>query len=65
LIGFFAVVAAYFAYRLRFLQQPTYDEAKFSEWAEFCLAFATAFWSAALLSGRSRAVPAGTRLPRR
>lgn len=54
LIGFFAVVAAYFAFRLLFLQHPTYIEAKYSEWPEFCLAFATAYWCAAVATQSDR-----------
>jgi DMSO reductase anchor subunit len=53
LVGLFAVVAAYFVSRLVFLQQPTYAEAKYSEWPELCLAVATAAWCASLaLRGR-------------
>jgi hypothetical protein len=59
LIGFFAVVSAYFAFRLLFLEHPTYIEAKYSEWPELCLAFAVAYWCADLVkrSERPRAGP--------
>jgi lysylphosphatidylglycerol synthetase-like protein (DUF2156 family) len=54
LISFFAVVVAYFAFRLLFLHHPTYVEAKYSEWPEFCLAFATAYWCAAVATRNDR-----------
>ena len=38
----FAVVAVYFGIRLAFLSEPTYAQAKFSEWPEFCFAAAVA-----------------------
>jgi hypothetical protein len=46
LVSFFAVVAAYYAVRLLFLDRPTYVEAKYSEWPETCLAVAVALWCA-------------------
>jgi hypothetical protein len=54
LVGFFAVVAAYFAARLLGLRNPTYIEAKYSEWPELCLAGATAAWCASLARRRPR-----------
>jgi len=50
--GFFAVVVAYFAVRIFFLPDPTYRQAKFSEWPELCLACAAALWAIALTTGR-------------
>ena len=44
LIFFFAVVAAYYAFRLQYLGRPSYEEAKFSEWPETCFALALALW---------------------
>ncbi len=46
LISFFAVVVAYFAYRMLLLDQPTYGQAKFSEWPETCFAVALGLWCA-------------------
>ena len=48
LITFFAVVVAYVAYRLLFLEHPTYVEAKFSEWPETCFAAALCLWCAGI-----------------
>ena len=45
-ITLFAVVATYFGIRLLFLTHPTYVEAKYSEWAEFCFAAGIAWWCA-------------------
>jgi hypothetical protein len=42
LVPAFAVVAVYFGIRLAFLPHPTYVQAKFSEWPEFCFATAVA-----------------------
>ena len=54
LVGFFAVVAAYFVGRLLVLDHPTYVQAKYSEWPELCLALATAAWCASLALRRPR-----------
>jgi hypothetical protein len=47
LVPAFAVVAVYFGIRLAFFSPPTYAQAKFSEWPEFCFAAAVALtaWS--------------------
>jgi hypothetical protein len=42
LVPAFAVVAGYFALRFAVLPHPTYAQAKFSEWPEFCFAAAVA-----------------------
>ena len=42
LVPAFAVVAVYFGIRLALLSEPTYVQAKFSEWPEFCFAAAVA-----------------------
>ena len=42
LVPAFAVVVAYFGIRYAFLSRPTYVQAKFSEWPEFCFAAAIA-----------------------
>jgi len=42
LVPAFAVVVAYFGIRYAFLARPTYVQAKFSEWPEFCFAAALA-----------------------
>jgi hypothetical protein len=42
LVPAFAVAVAYFAIRFAFLPRPTYAQAKFSEWPEFCFAGAVA-----------------------
>lgn len=47
LAGCFFVVVAYMAYRLLALESPSYVEAKFSEWPEFCFAAAIALWCGA------------------
>jgi hypothetical protein len=54
LIGFFGIVALYFSLRLVFLRHPTYVEAKYSEWPEFCLAFAVAYWCVAVVTRADR-----------
>jgi hypothetical protein len=50
LVPAFAVVAAYFGIRLAFLSRPTYAQAKFSEWPEFCFAAAVALTALSTLS---------------
>lgn len=52
LVPLFGVVAGYFAIRLLVLEHPTYAQAKFSEWPEFCFALALALWCANLDRGR-------------
>jgi hypothetical protein len=42
LVAAFGVVVVYYAIRFAFLPHPTYVEAKFSEWPEFCFAAAVA-----------------------
>ena len=42
LVPAFAVAICYFTFRLAFLPRPTYAQAKFSEWPEFCFAAAVA-----------------------
>jgi hypothetical protein len=42
LVPAFAVVAVYFGIRFVFWSEPTYPQAKFSEWPEFCFAAAVA-----------------------
>jgi hypothetical protein len=42
LVSAFAVVAVYFGLRLAVLPEPTYAQAKFSEWPELCFAAAVA-----------------------
>lgn len=49
LVPAFAVVAVYFGIRLAFLSEPTYAQAKFSEWPEFCFAAAVALSALAAL----------------
>jgi hypothetical protein len=53
--AFFAVVVAYYTVRLRFLDAPTYVEAKYSEWPETCFALALALWCAHVSSTVSKA----------
>ena len=53
LVPAFAVVAVYFGIRFLFLSEPTYVQAKFSEWPEFCFAAAVALTAHNTLS-RSR-----------
>jgi hypothetical protein len=48
LITFFSVVVAYGAYRLLFLEHPSYAQAKFSEWPEMCFAVALCLWCASM-----------------
>jgi hypothetical protein len=61
LVPAFAVVAIYFGIRLVFLSEPTYAQAKFSEWPEFCFAAALALMAHNTLSrlptGRRRTEP--------
>jgi hypothetical protein len=45
LVVAFAVVFGYFGLRLAFVSHPTYAQAKFSEWPEFCFAAAVALAS--------------------
>ena len=56
LITFFAIVVAYVAYRLLFLEHPTYVEAKFSEGPETCFAGALCFRCADIGLGISRGI---------
>ena len=42
LVSAFGVVVGYFAVRFALLPEPTYMQAKFSEWPEFCFAAAVA-----------------------
>ena len=53
LVPAFAVVAVYFGIRLALLSEPTYVQAKFSEWPEFCFAAAVAL-TALITLRRSR-----------
>jgi hypothetical protein len=53
LVPAFAVVAVYFGLRLALLPQPTYAQAKFSEWPEFCFAAALALTARSTLRGSS------------
>jgi hypothetical protein len=55
LVPAFAVVAVYFGIRLAFLSEPTYVQAKFSEWPEFCFAAAVALTACITLSQSTRA----------
>ena len=60
LVPAFAVVAVYFGARFAFLPHPTYAQAKFSEWPEFCFAAAvalTAYSTSARLSSRRELAP--------
>jgi hypothetical protein len=57
LIAFFAVVTAYFAFRLLFLPAPGYVQAKYSEWPELCLALAVAWWCWGIVAQRTRDAP--------
>ena len=50
LVPAFAVVAVYFGGRLALLSHPTYAQAKFSEWPEFCFAAAVALTAHSTLS---------------
>lgn len=50
LVPAFAVVALYFGIRFAFLSEPTYAQAKFSEWPEFCFAAAVALTAWGTLS---------------
>jgi hypothetical protein len=55
LVPAFAVVAVYFGVRLALLSEPTYAQAKFSEWPEFCFAAALALTAYSTLSRLSTA----------
>jgi hypothetical protein len=55
LIPAFAVVAVYFGIRLALLSEPTYAQAKFSEWPEFCFAAAVALTACFTLASSPRA----------
>ena len=55
LVPAFAVVAVYFGIRLALLSEPTYAQAKFSEWPEFCFAAAVALTAHSTLSRLSTA----------
>ena len=62
LAGYFGVVVAYMAYRLVALERPSYVEAKYSEWPEFCFAAALALWCGAIAqSSQHLRRPAGLR----
>jgi hypothetical protein len=61
LVPFFGVVAGYFAFRLLFLEHPTYTQAKFSEWPEFCFALALLLWCADLTRRRERPLAPSSR----
>ena len=50
LVPAFAVVAVYFGIRFALLPDPTYAQAKFSEWPEFCFAAAVALTAVSTLS---------------
>jgi hypothetical protein len=50
----FGVVAAYFAVRFAFIPEPTYVQAKFSEWPELCFAVAVALTAWSVLSAGRR-----------
>jgi hypothetical protein len=63
LVPAFAVVAVYFGIRFLFWPEPTYAQAKFSEWPEFCFAAAVALTALSTLR-RSRPGAAPER-PRR
>jgi hypothetical protein len=59
LVPAFAVVAVYFGVRAALLPQPTYAQAKFSEWPEFCFAAALALTALSTLSrSAGKALPA-------
>jgi len=53
LVPAFAVVAVYFGIRFLFWPDPTYAQAKFSEWPEFCFAAAVALTAHSTLSRSS------------
>ena len=55
LVPAFAVVAVYSGFRLALLSEPTYAQAKFSEWPEFCFAAAVALTAHSTLSRLSTA----------
>jgi hypothetical protein len=57
LVPAFAVVAVYFGVRLAFWPEPTYAQAKFSEWPEFCFAAAVALTALSTLSRSDAEVP--------
>jgi hypothetical protein len=48
----FGVVTAYFAVRFVFIPEPTYVQAKFSEWPELCFAVAVALTARSVLAAR-------------
>ena len=52
----YGVVAAYFAIRFAFMPEPTFVQAKFSEWPELCFAAAVALTARSVLGARRRAV---------
>src|SRR5215203_2446059 len=55
LVPAFAVVVVYFGVRLALLSEPTYAQAKFSEWPEFCFAAAIALTAHSTLTRLSTA----------
>jgi hypothetical protein len=50
----YGVVTAYFAVRFAFIPEPTYVQAKFSEWPELCFAVAVALTAWSVLSAGRR-----------
>ena len=48
----FGVVTAYFTVRFVFMPEPTYVQAKFSEWPELCFAVAVALTARSVLTAR-------------
>jgi hypothetical protein len=54
LLACFGVAAAYYAFRLAFLERPSYVQAKFSEWPEACLALALLLWCADVAASATR-----------
>lgn len=63
LVPWFAVVAGYFAFRLVWLEAPSYAEAKYSEWPETCLAVAVGLWTASVVAGGGRPLERGRDAP--
>ena len=61
LVAWFAVVATYFSIRLLFIDDPTYVEAKYSEWPETCFAAALVLWCADISSMRTADERLGSR----
>jgi hypothetical protein len=61
----FGVVTAYFAVRFVFMPEPTYVQAKFSEWPELCFAVAVALtaWSVLTAGSEGAAASCGGEAP--